>query len=87
MLLMRVVIITGTGMNWTRRNKMDDLFDGVFGFILKYFVGGSILLHLALIFVCSFARVSSLSEMASEYHSPLKMFPGTMPADRPPAAR
>ena len=46
---------------------MDDLFDGGFGFILKYFVGGSILLHLALIFVCSFARVSSLSEMESEY--------------------
>ena len=46
---------------------MDDWLDGIPGFFLKVFVGGPILLHLALIFVSSFARVSSLSEMASEY--------------------
>ncbi len=46
---------------------MDDWLDGIPCFFLKVFVGGPILLHLALIFVSSFARVSSLSEMASEY--------------------
>lgn len=37
------------------------------GFFFKVFVVGPILLHLALVFVSGFARVSSLSEMASAY--------------------
>lgn len=46
---------------------MDDWMDGIGGFFFKIFVVGPVILHLALIFVCGFARVSSLSEMVSEY--------------------
>lgn len=43
---------------------MEDWLDS---WIFKIFVVGPIILHLALVFVSGFARVSSLSEMASEY--------------------